>query len=55
MKAVIEEIFAAVVEYLMEKGYVRLEYYYADGSKIEMDANKHKVVWSNGKIVTRNR
>jgi transposase len=46
MKGVIEEVFTAVVEYLVAKGYVKLEHYFLDGSKIEADANKHKVVWA---------
>ena len=45
MKGVIEEVFSAVVEQLIAKGYVKLENYFLDGSKIEADANKHKVVW----------
>lgn len=49
MKAVIEEVFTAVVEYLVEGGYVRLEHYFVDGTKIEADANKHKVVWAKRK------
>lgn len=45
MKNVIEDVFSAVVEQLVLKGYVKLENYFLDGSKIEADANKHKVVW----------
>ena len=45
MKEIIEEVFSAVVEQLIAKGYVKLENYFLDGSKIEADANKHKVVW----------
>ena len=45
MKEVIEDVFSAVVEQLVAKGYVKLENYFLDGSKIEADANKHKVVW----------
>ena len=45
MKEVIDEVFSAVVEQLVSKGYVKLENYFVDGSKIEADANKHKVVW----------
>ncbi len=45
MKGVIEEVFSAVVEQLVAKGYMKLENYFLDGSKIEADANKHKVVW----------
>jgi transposase len=46
MKAVIEEVFGSVLEYLMEHGYVKMEQYFLDGTKIEADANKHKVVWA---------
>lgn len=45
MKGVIEEVFSTVVEQLVAKGYIKLENYFLDGSKIEADANKHKVVW----------
>jgi transposase len=45
MKAVIDAVFSVVVEQLVAKGYVKLENYFVDGSKIEADANKHKVVW----------
>jgi transposase len=46
MKPVIEQVFAAVLHYLIEEGYVRLEHYFVDGTKIEANANKHKVVWA---------
>ena len=46
MKAVIEEVFTAVLEYLVGAGHVKLEHYFLDGTKIEADANKHKVVWA---------
>lgn len=49
MKAVIGDVFGAVVEYLVAGGYVKLENLYVDGSKIEADANKHKVVWAKRK------
>ena len=49
MKAVIVEVFSAVVEYLVAGGYIKLENYYLDGTKIEADANKHKVVWEKRK------
>jgi transposase len=45
MKAVIDEVFSLVVEQLVARGYIKLENYFVDGSKIEADANKHKVVW----------
>ncbi len=46
MKPVIEQVFGAVVEYLVEEGYVQWEHYFLDGTKIEANANKHKVVWA---------
>ena len=49
MKGLIDEVFAEVLEYLIEAGKVKLEHYFADGTKIEADANKHKVVWAKRK------
>lgn len=49
MKGVIDEVFAEVLEYLIEAGKVKLETYFVDGTKIEADANKHKVVWAKRK------
>lgn len=46
MKGVIEKVFTAVLEYLVETGHVKLEHYFLDGTKIEADANKHKLVWA---------
>ena len=46
MKGIIEEIFALVVEYLAEEGYIKLENYFVDGTKVEANSNKHRVVWA---------
>jgi transposase len=46
MKGVIDEVFAEVLTYLLEAGYVHLEHYFVDGTKIAADANQHKVVWA---------
>lgn len=46
MKAVIDDVFTAVLEYLIEKGYVKLENYFVDGTKLEANANKGKVIWA---------
>jgi hypothetical protein len=46
MKDVIDEVCAEVLKYLIEAGYVRLEHYFTDGTKIAADANQHKVVWA---------
>ncbi|MHB8113348.1 MAG: transposase [Bellilinea sp.] len=45
----IDEVFAEVLEYLIEAGKVKLEHYFVDGTKIEADANKHKAVWAKRK------
>jgi len=45
MKAVIDEVFYAVVEQLLEQGYIDLEKYFVDGTKIEANANKYSFVW----------
>ena len=39
LKSVIEEVFTATVKLLYEKGYVKLEKYFVDGTKIESAAN----------------
>ena len=49
MKGSIDQVFSEVLEYLIEMGHVKLEHYFADGTKIEADANKHKVVWAKRK------
>jgi transposase len=55
MKGVIDEVFAEVLEYLIEAGKVKLEAYFVDGTKIEADANKHKVVWAKRKNTYQKR
>jgi hypothetical protein len=45
MKAEIDEVFYAVVEQLLEQGYIDLEKYFVDGTKIEANANKYSFVW----------
>lgn len=46
MKEGIEVVFSEVLEYLIEGGYVKLENYFLDGTKIEANANKYKWVWA---------
>ncbi len=48
----IEEIFVATVRLLNRKGYVSLEKYFVDGTKIESVANKYTFVWK--KAVEKN-
>jgi transposase len=45
MKAGIEVVFNEVPRYLIKKGYVTLENYFLDGTKIEANANQYKWVW----------
>jgi transposase len=45
MKEGIEVVFSEVLQYLIEGGYVPLENYFLDGTKIEANANKYKWVW----------
>lgn len=45
VKDVIEDIFTSVLELLLEEGYVKLENYFLDGTKMEANANKYSWVW----------
>lgn len=45
MKAVIDEVFYEVVEQLLDQGYIDLEKYFVDGTKIEANANRYSFVW----------
>jgi len=45
VKEVIEDIFTSVLELLIEEGYIKLENYFLDGTKIEANANKYSWVW----------
>ena len=47
MKDLIEEIFGHVLEFLMDQGYVKLENYFVDGTKLRADANKYSHVWAS--------
>ena len=52
LKESIEEIFVSTVRLLNRKGYVSLEKYFVDGTKIESAANKYTFVWK--KAVEKN-
>lgn len=45
VKEVIEDIFTAVLELLIAEGYIKLEDYFLDGTKLEANANKYSWVW----------
>jgi transposase len=46
MKNIIGEVFASVMELLIEQGHVKLENYFVDGSKLEANARRHSAVWA---------
>lgn len=46
MKGVIDEVFAEVLQYLIDEGYVKMETYFVDGTKIEANANRYRWVWA---------
>ena len=46
LRGVMESVFAAVTDLLLEKGCVRLEDYFVDGTKIEANAGKYSYVWA---------
>ena len=41
MKELIEEVFGQVLTFLCEHGYIKLENYFVDGTKLRADANKN--------------
>ncbi len=45
VKDAIEDIFTSVLELLLDEGYVKLENYFLDGTKLEANANKYSWVW----------
>ncbi|HHW13372.1 MAG TPA: transposase, partial [Firmicutes bacterium] len=46
MKGLIEQVFASVLELLLDAGYVKLENYFLDGTKVEANANRYSFVWA---------
>ncbi|WP_062407791.1 transposase [Paenibacillus naphthalenovorans] len=53
MKDFLETVFTAILGFLVEEKYVRLEHYFVDGTKIEANANKYTFVW--GKAVVKHK
>ncbi|RME58688.1 IS1182 family transposase [Candidatus Parcubacteria bacterium] len=45
LKESIDSIFASLVAWLHEQGYINLEQYFQDGTKMEANANKYSYVW----------
>jgi len=50
LKKTIEQIFSSMLMFLVEKEYVSFENYFVDGTDIQADANKRKVVWKKNAI-----
>jgi transposase len=46
LKEAVRVVFTKVLELLIEAGYIKLENYFVDGSKVGANANAHKVVWA---------
>ncbi|WP_368086859.1 transposase [Paenibacillus sp. yr247] len=53
MKAVLETVFTAVLQFLAEENYVQLEHYFVDGTKIEANANRYTFI--SGKAVVKHK
>jgi transposase len=53
MKTVLESVFTAVLQFLAQENYVKLEHYFVDGTKIEANANRYTFVW--GKAVVKQK
>jgi transposase len=45
MKAIVDEVFTGILTLLIEQGYVTLETYFLDGTKVEASANRYTYVW----------
>jgi transposase len=48
LKGVMEEIFVTAVKTLAGKGYIKLENYFVDGTKIESASGRYAFVWKKG-------
>ncbi len=46
MKQTVKEVFAQILLQLIDQGYVKLQDYYIDGTKIESVANRYSFVWA---------
>ncbi len=46
MKEAVRAVFGSMMEFLVEEGYVKMENYFTDGTKVGADSNPHKMVWA---------
>jgi hypothetical protein len=54
LKGVMEEIFVTAVKMLAAKGYIKLEHYFVDGTKIESASGRYTFVWKRA-VETNNK
>lgn len=45
LKETIDTVFASLIAFLHEEGYINFDHYFLDGTKIEANANKYTYVW----------
>ena len=45
LKESVDTIFKSLLSFMFQEQYIRFEEYYCDGTTLQADANKHKVVW----------
>jgi transposase len=50
MKEQLEKIFTGLLELLVAEGYVKLEHYFVDGTKIEANVNRYTFVWKKAVV-----
>ncbi|MED0658863.1 transposase [Bacillus smithii] len=50
MKALMDELFEAMIQKLIEENYITMEHYFLDGTKIEANANKYSFVWKKSTL-----
>lgn len=50
LKDVIEDVFTEVLLFLREHGYIRIESFFVDGTKLEADARKYSQVWKSNTL-----
>jgi transposase len=55
MKTAVEAVFQELMTYLVDKGLVKLETYFLDGTKIEANANKYSFVWKDSTAKNREK
>jgi transposase len=46
LKGVVDSVFGSMVLFLLDHGYIDLQQYFVDGTKLRADSNKHKIVWA---------